>query len=253
MKDSQRPIIITGNWKMYKTIEQTVEFVQTLAPLVENVAPLVYLAVPFTAIKAAADQAKETKIVIGAQNMHDASEGAFTGEIAGKMLVEAGARFVILGHSERRILFKETNDVINRKMKRAISDRLQPVLCIGETQQEREAGLTPQVLTTQLTECLAGIKSEQLKDLIIAYEPVWAVGTDLAATPEIAEQAHKICREWLIDQYNEKLAESTVIQYGGSVKPENASAFLEQLDIDGLLVGGASLSAETFSKIIKEV
>lgn len=250
MKESNRPVIITGNWKMYKTIEQALAFVKELIPLVANATSRVFLAVPFTAINAVANQVQGTNIVIGAQNMNDASEGAFTGEIAAKMLIEAGAKFVILGHSERRRLFNESNAFINKKIKRAIEEHLEPVLCIGETLEEHEKGLTEQVLTTQLTECLADLQPAQVTDLIIAYEPVWAIGTDKTATPAIAQEAHHICRKWLEQKFGEWLAQKIVIQYGGSVKPENAKEILEQSDIDGLLVGGASLSAETFSKIV---
>lgn len=250
MSETDRPVIITGNWKMYKTIEESLTFVKELIPLVESATTSVYLAVPFTAIKSVAEQAKGSKIVVGAQNMHDASDGAFTGEIAASMLIDAGARFVILGHSERRILFKESNDVINRKLKRAIKEKLQPVLCIGETLAEREQNLTAQTLSVQLTECLSGIEASQLENLIIAYEPVWAIGTDKSATPAEAQEAHHLCREWLQQAYGENLSRKTVIQYGGSVKPENAKELLEQPDIDGLLVGGASLSADSFSKIV---
>lgn len=253
MKQGDRPVVITGNWKMYKTIEQAVEFIKELIPAVKNTTSSVYLAVPFTAIKAAADAAQETNIVIGAQNVHSATEGAFTGEIATIMLVEAGARFVILGHSERRRLFHETNEMINKKMERVILDNLQPILCVGETAEEREQGKTEQALAAQLKECLAGFKSAQLKDLILAYEPVWAIGTGLTASPEIAQNAIQLCRAWLEENIGKRVAQSTIIQYGGSVGPENAKELLDQPDIDGLLLGGACLSVETFSKIVNVI
>lgn len=252
MPTKNRPTVITGNWKMYKTIPEATAFIQELIPLVKKATVQVYLAVPFTALRAAADCAKKSPIVIGAQNMHDATEGAFTGEIAGRMLKDAGARFVILGHSERRRLFKESNAFINRKVKRALAEGLQPVVCIGETLEEREANQTEEVLSRQLLESLADVTDEQLEQLMIAYEPVWAIGSDRPATPEIAQEVQAQCRKKMAQQWGKAVAEKIVIQYGGSVNPENAHALLKQPDIDGLLIGGASLSVATFSEIINE-
>lgn len=253
MKQGDRPVVITGNWKMYKTIEQAVEFIKELIPAVKDTTARIYLGVPFTAIKSAADAAKGSNIVIGAQNVHNAAEGAFTGEIATVMLVEAGAQFVILGHSERRRLFHETNEMINKKMERAIQDNLQPTLCVGESAEERNQQQTEQVLATQLKECLAGFKSAQLKNLILAYEPVWAIGTGQTATPEIAQNISLYCRSWLEENIGKRVAQSTLIQYGGSVNPGNAKELLDQPDVDGLLVGGACLSVEAFSKIVNVI
>lgn len=250
MTSANRSVIIAGNWKMYKTIEEAVAFVKELIPLVEHHAALVYLAVPFTAIKSVADAAKGSPLMIGAQNMNDASEGAFTGEIAGKMLKDAGAKFVILGHSERRRFFHETNSFINKKIKRALLDNLQVILCIGETRDQREAGKTHEVLAAQIDEGLEGITEEQLERVILAYEPVWAIGMPQPADADTAEEAQAFCRKKIGEKWGEKSAEQMVIQYGGSVKPDNAKEFLDQPDIDGLLVGGASLSVEDFSKII---
>lgn len=248
-----RPVVIAGNWKMYKTGEQAKNFINELNPLIKNSFAFVYLAVPFTAIKPAAEQAKSGKITIGAQNMHDATEGAFTGEISASMLVEAGAKFVILGHSERRKIFNETDAFINKKMIRAVKEQLQPLLCVGETLADREQGRTAQVLETQLSGCLQDLDKNDLKKLIIAYEPVWAIGTNQTATPEIAQEAHLLCRKWLAGKYGEDFAQSVVIQYGGSVKPDNAAALLKMPDIDGLLIGGASLTVDSFSKIINSI
>lgn len=250
MTHANRPVIIAGNWKMYKTIETSLAFVQELAPLVQDAVPLVYLAVPFTMIKPLANKTKATKIRIGAQNMHDASEGAFTGEIAGAMLKDAGAQFVILGHSERRRLFKEDNAFINNKVKSALNNQLQPLLCIGEALQEREEGKTQEVLGIQLRQCLAGIEPEQIASMVIAYEPIWAIGTDHSATPEVAQESHLLCRQFIAKTWGEPVAEQVCILYGGSVKPANARVLLEQPDVDGLLVGGASLSVEIFSQIV---
>lgn len=241
-----RPVIITGNWKMYKTVEEAALFVKNLAPLITKPT---YIAVPFTAIKSAADNAKGTQVVIGAQNMHDASEGAFTGEIAAKMLLDAGARFVILGHSERRRLFNETNALVNKKIKRALSEKIQPLLCIGETLEQREAGKTEEIIRSQLLESLADVQLDQHPEILLAYEPVWAVGTDMAATPEMAQEAHHFCRQCISEKWGEETANKIVIQYGGSVHPDNAQDLLNEPDIDGLLVGGASLTVESFSQI----
>lgn len=252
MKQSNRPCIITGNWKMYKTVGEAANFVKTLAPLVQESQSLIYLAVPFTVIKAAADQAKNTKVVIGAQNMNDASEGAFTGEICARMLKDVGAQFVILGHSERRRFFNESSDFVNKKVKRALVDKLQPIVCVGETLQEREQGLAEEVVKKQLQETLAGIENLEIGNLVIAYEPVWAIGTDKTATPKDAQEMHQFCRQVIVSLLGSEVAEKIVIQYGGSVKPENAKALLEQPDVDGLLVGGASLSVDSFVKIIND-
>jgi triosephosphate isomerase (TIM) len=250
MSQSDRSVVIAGNWKMYMTIEQSVAFVKELTPLVANAHPKVYLAVPFTDIAPAAEQTKGTNIVIGAQNMNDASEGAFTGEIAGKMIKNAGAQFVILGHSERRKIFHETNEFISRKVKRALTDDLQIIVCFGETLAEKDENKTEEVIHTQIIECLADITAEQLDSVILAYEPIWAIGSDNTATPELAQNVHHFCRDLISKTWNEEVAHKIVIQYGGSVKPDNAKALMEQSDIDGLLVGGASLSVESFSKIV---
>jgi triosephosphate isomerase len=249
MTNANRPVIIAGNWKMYKTIETALDFIQELIPLVKDAGP-VYLAVPFTTIKPLADKAKDSNIRIGAQNMHDASEGAFTGEIAADMLKDAGAQFVVVGHSERRRLFKEDNAFINKKVKSALKNQLQLLLCIGESSEEREEGKTEAVLGTQLSECLAELLPEQIATLIIAYEPVWAIGTDHSATPEVAQETHLICRQFIAKTWGEPIADQVRILYGGAVKPANAKVLLEQPDIDGLLVGGASLTVDSFSKIV---
>lgn len=251
MTDTIRPCVICGNWKMYKTIDQALEFIDQIAPQAETVDCEVLLAVPFTAIKSAADKAKSTKVIIGAQNMNDATEGAFTGEVAASMLKDAGAQFVIVGHSERRRVFSESNAFINRKVKRALASGIRPLLCIGETYDERENKQTEQVLKKQLTECLEGIKAEEVGRLIVAYEPVWAIGTGKPATPEIAEQVQAFCRESLEELFGQEVAQRTPILYGGSVTAENAPNYLEEEDIDGLLIGSAALQPESFVKIIQ--
>lgn len=248
MQEKKRRKVITGNWKMYKTIEESIAFIQDLAPLLSEQDPLVYLAVPFTSLSPVSEVAKQTPLVIGAQNMNDASEGAFTGEIAGQMLVNAGAKFVILGHSERRVLFNETNAFINKKIKRALSEGLQVVLCVGESLSEKEEAQTHTVLERQIYECLADVS--ELENVMLAYEPTWAIGSHHTATPEIAQEVHAFCRQCIAQKWGQPSADQLIIQYGGSVKPENASLLLTQSDIDGVLVGGASLTVDAFSKII---
>ena len=243
---SDRPSIIVGNWKMHKTVEESVAFVEQLKLQVGGAASELLLAVPYTAIAPAVAVASD--IVIGAQNMNDATEGAFTGEIAAHMLIEAGARFVILGHSERRHIFGETSAFINKKVKRALSDGLRPLLCIGETLNEREAGETQQRLKEQLLSSLEGL--ETLGSLILAYEPVWAIGTGKTATPEQANEAHHFCRQVVEEKWGGAAASNIPLLYGGSVKPRNAHLLMAQPDVDGLLVGGASLSYGDFEKII---
>jgi triosephosphate isomerase len=250
MTDLKKTPVIIGNWKMYKTIEESTDFIKELIPLVQESTSQIYLAVPFTLIKPVADAANDSSIIIGAQNMNDAEEGAFTGEIAGRMLKDAGAKFVILGHSERRHIFQETDSFINKKVKRALTDGLQPVLCIGETFDEREASKTEEVLEKQLGASLEGITEEQMTSLIIGYEPVWAVGAGFPATPEVAEESISICRKYIEKNWGKKAAKAISIVYGGAVRPENCKLFLDQPNVNGLLVGGASLSADTFSKII---
>lgn len=250
MTDMKKAVIIIGNWKMYKTIEEATDFINKLLPQVKDDASKIYLAVPFTLIKPVSDAAKEGNIVIGAQNMNDADQGAFTGEIAARMLVDAGAKFVILGHSERRQLFNETDAFINKKVKKALKEGLQPVLCIGETFEMREANKTKEILEEQLENSLDGITEEQMKSIIIGYEPVWAIGAAVPATAEIAEETIKIVRSFIEKKWGLEVADSVSIVYGGAVGAQNSKLFLNQPDINGLLVGGASLSVEAFSKII---
>lgn len=250
-KSSQTPVI-AGNWKMYKTVQEALDFIKTLAPLIQKSQATVYLAVSFTAIHPVAKLVEELKspIAIGAQNMNDASEGAFTGEVAARMLKEAGARFVILGHSERRHLFAEASAFINKKVKRALLEDIQPIVCVGETLQERESGQMEAVLKKQLLESLQEVSTGAFEKIILAYEPVWAIGTGKVASPEDAEQAHQFCREVITETWGAEAGSQTAILYGGSVKPENAADLLARPGINGLLVGGASLSPESFAAIV---
>ena len=245
-----RKPIIAGNWKMYKTAEEARNYIAQLASLVEEVPVRVCLATPFTAIHASFHAAKDTRITIGAQNMHSALEGAYTGEISAHMLKEAGASFVLLGHSERRHYFHESNAEINKKIHRAYAEDLLAILCIGEQQEERESGKTEDVLKQQLVEGLKGVTENQLTNLVIAYEPVWAIGTGKMATPEMAEETHAMIREILSSLFSKAHADRLSILYGGSVKPESISSLMRQPNIDGALVGGASLDPKIFSQII---
>lgn len=250
---SNRPYIIIGNWKMHKTIEEARLFIKNLLSSFQPaVNEIIGLAVPYTMIYPLSQEVKETPLFLGAQNMNDASEGAFTGEIAGKMLKDAGAQFVLLGHSERRHLYGEDNPFINRKIKRAIEIGLKPILCIGETQAEYEGKQTHDVIERQLIEGLKDIQPQQLHNLIVAYEPVWAIGNRHSASPEIAQEVHCFCRQILAKILTEELSQQIVIQYGGSVNPSNAHELLAQPDIDGLLIGGASLSLESFLQIVND-
>jgi len=239
----KRTPIIAANWKMYKTGAEAQEFLtQMKGKLTSSVK--VFIAAPFTALSSMASQ----EIVIGAQNMHEAEEGAYTGEISARMLKASGAKFVILGHSERRRLFHETDAIIHQKLKRAFSSQLLPILCIGETLEERESRKTFDVLSHQLQTALSGLPPA---DLILAYEPVWAIGTGKTATPEIAQEAHQFCRGVLKKLWGEDFAGKTSILYGGSVTPETSASLAKKPDIDGALVGGASLDAAKFIQIIQ--
>ena len=247
-----RDLIIIGNWKMYKTARESSDYIEQLAPKIEGCEVLVYLAVPYTSIASAAACAKQTSVRVGAQNMSDARDGAFTGEIAALMLKEAGAFFVILGHSERRHVFHESDAFIHRKVVRALQDGLQPVLCVGETSEEREKGHTEAVLKRQIEAALKDVPKEEAEKIILAYEPVWAIGTGKSATPAIAEEAHAFCRTCLEELFGKRAAGKISILYGGSVKPETVKKLISQKNIDGVLVGGASLDPETLSLIIHQ-
>lgn len=247
-----REVFVVGNWKMYKTAREATDYIESLVPLVEGTRTNVFLSVPYTSIASAAQFAKETNLVVGAQNMNDAREGAFTGEIAGLMLKEAGAAFVILGHSERRRIFGETDELIHRKVLRALQDDLRLILCVGETLKEREAGKTEKVLKEQIFTALDGVPKEDAGKVILAYEPVWAIGTGKTATAELIEEAHGLIRECLAELFGKRRAEEIAVLYGGSVKPENAGEICSLKNVDGVLVGGASLDPKTFADIVRQ-
>lgn len=247
-----RKCVIVANWKMAKTRAEAVAYINALVPAVQSNSATLGIAVPFTAIDAAASAAQGTPIQIGAQNMNSNPEGAFTGEVSAVMLRDAGAQFVILGHSERRRLYSETNAEINKKVRQALKEGIQPLLCIGETLEEREAGKMEEVLKEQLSASLEHVSASQLANLWIAYEPVWAIGTGKTATAEQAESAHAFCRSVIEKLWDKQTADRVILLYGGSVNPKNAADLIAQPDVDGLLVGGASLTVESFVQIVKE-
>jgi triosephosphate isomerase (TIM) len=247
-----RTKLIAANWKMYKTPDQACEFMSAFLPLVVgHQRDEICICPPAVDIAAVVEAAKGTGISVGAQDMFWEKEGAYTGEISAGMLKGAGCTHVIIGHSERRQYFGETDDTVNRKVEVALEAGLTPIMCIGEVIEEREAGLTDEVLRRQVTRGLSGISGRKAAKLVIAYEPVWAIGTGKTATPQIAEEAHSVIRAELVNVMGREVAEKLRILYGGSVKPENASALMTQEDIDGALVGGASLKPDSFAAIVK--
>jgi triosephosphate isomerase len=246
-----RKPVIAGNWKMYKTQQEARDFFAAFKPLVSAAAHCeIVVAPPFTSIAACVDAAKGSAIGIAAQNVYWANEGAFTGEVSPRMLVEAGCRGVIIAHSERRQFFGETDESANRKVKAALAAGLTPILCVGEMLADREAGNMQKVLEKQFRGSLAALTPAEFSRIIIAYEPVWAIGTGRTATPEIAAEAHKFLRDLAAASFTAEDAVSLRILYGGSVKPENIKGLMAQADIDGALVGGASLDARQFAAIV---
>ena len=245
-----RKKVIAGNWKMNMLPNETISFIEELAPLVKNTENEVVLCVPYTDLFYALLTAQNTNIKIGAQNMHYEENGAYTGEISGKMLKSINVDYVIIGHSERRQYFNETDETVNKKIKSAFRDGLKPIVCVGETLEQREAGKTEEIITKQTELALAGLTNEQVQNTIIAYEPIWAIGTGKTATKEDANNSIKSIRNKIAQIYGQNIADGVIIQYGGSVKSTNAKELFEMSDIDGGLVGGASLKAEEFSKIV---
>lgn len=244
--------IVAGNWKMYKTYSETRQFIENIIPLISSARSSVYLAIPFTNLQAAIQASNDSNIIIGAQNMHDEPEGAFTGEISGKMLKTLGVEFVIIGHSERRYAFNEEDSFINRKVIRALKDGLRPILCVGETQKEKEENLAEKAIEKQLLRGLRDISKNDLSNVIIAYEPVWAIGTGKTPAPRTAEETHAFIRQLIVGQFDKKTAEGIHILYGGSVKPANVEELTRQQNIDGVLVGGASLNVKDFADIVNK-
>ena len=244
--------VIAGNWKMNNDLKETQNLISKLSsglPL-DNLNCDVIVCPPFTSLFEAHTLLKGTKIKLGAQNMYYESSGAFTGEISVAMLKSVGCEYVILGHSERRTIFGETDELINNKIKKAIASELKPIFCIGELLEEREAGITENIIEKQLKFGLKDISSEEIVNVIIAYEPVWAIGTGKTASPEQAEEVHKFIRSLINEKYGESISENIIIQYGGSVNSKNAKELLFQKNIDGALIGGASLKADSFIEIL---
>jgi triosephosphate isomerase len=245
-----RTTLIAGNWKMHKTVAEAEEFIQALLPRVSDADRVdVGICPSFIALQAMVDSTRGSRVQVYAQNMHHAPEGAFTGEVAPPMLTEVGVHGVILGHSERRELFGETDKALQLKVPAALEAGLQPILCVGETEEERERGDTERKLRHQVQEDLAKVDTERLGEVVIAYEPIWAIGTGRVATPEQAQEAIAFVRALVADRSREQ-AERTRVLYGGSVKPENAGELLALADVDGALVGGASLDASSFAAIV---
>jgi triosephosphate isomerase len=243
---------IAGNWKMNKTIRQAVDFTNQLKNLCAGLDDReVVIAPPFTALYPMAKALKGSSIRLSAQNLSDKSEGAYTGEVSAEMLVDAGCEYVIVGHSERRTLFGEKDAIINVKVKTALKSGLKPIFCIGETLNEREESQTFEVVARQIKEGLNNLDTDDIRQLVIAYEPVWAIGTGKTATPEQAQEVHAFIRHTMDEIYDGNLARGISIIYGGSVTPKNISDLMVEPDINGALVGGASLDIESFIKIVK--
>ena len=245
-----RTPIIAGNWKMHYTVDETVKVINELKPLVKDAKVDVVLCVPFTSLDAALKAVKGSNIKIGAQNMHFEEKGAFTGEIAPGMLEAMGVDYVVLGHSERRQYFNETDEALNKKVKAAFAHNLLPILCCGETLEERENGTTNAVVGAQIKADLEGLSKELAEKVVIAYEPIWAIGTGKTATDEQANETIKAIRDIVAEMFGSEVAEKVRIQYGGSVKPNTIKAQMAMSDIDGALVGGASLVVNDFSAIV---
>jgi triosephosphate isomerase len=244
-----RSYYIAGNWKMHKTVGESVDLARELVAKLKDCKDKVMIAPAFTALSKVAEVVKGTNVLLGAQNMGPEEQGAHTGEVSILMLKDIGVQVVILGHSERRHTYLESDDLINKKLRLALAHGLDVILCIGETLEERESGHLEKVLSTQLKEGLKGVESGNLGKITIAYEPVWAIGTGKTATPEDADTVHAYCRSIIAALFGKEKAETMPIQYGGSVKPDNVAALMAKSNIDGALVGGASLKADSFVPI----
>ncbi|HXG90805.1 MAG TPA: triose-phosphate isomerase [Blastocatellia bacterium] len=247
-----RKPFIAGNWKMFKTIAEALDFVQAFKPLViASTHCEIVLAPPFTAIKSVADKLEGSNIGVAAQDVATESRtGAFTGEVSAMMIRDAGARWAIIGHSERRQYYGETDESVNKKIRAAIAEDLTPIVCVGERLEERDAGRAESVVDGQLSSGMRNLTVSEASRIIIAYEPVWAIGTGRTATPEMAQQMHAFIRSRIREMFGDRVADEVRILYGGSVKPDNIASLINQVDIDGALVGGASLEAESLAGIV---
>ena len=248
-----RKTVIAGNWKMNNDLKESEKLIVELKKLLQNEKPNcdVIVCPPFTSLSESSKLVSGSIIKLGAQNMHFEDSGAYTGEVSASMLKSVGCEYVILGHSERRAIFGESNEMINKKIKKALSAGLKPIFCVGELLEERENGTTNDVIKRQVLKGLGGITAEDMKNIIIAYEPVWAIGTGKTASPAQAQAVHEFIRDLIEIDFSLEVANDLVIQYGGSVKSDNAKELLSQKDIDGALVGGACLKADSFMGIIK--
>ena len=245
----RRPIL-AANWKMQKTTGEAEAFVRTFLPLVKNASGVdVVIAPPFTALERIAGALRGSQVALAAQNLNAEEEGAFTGEIAPRMLADLGCSYAIVGHSERRTLYGETNQGVAAKAAAVLAHQMCPIICVGESLEQREGGQTSAVISSQIDESLSGLPGARAAEIVVAYEPIWAIGTGRTATPEMAQEVHAMIRDQLRSRFGEAGAEIR-IQYGGSVKPENVRDLMGQADIDGALVGGASLDPESFAKIV---
>jgi triosephosphate isomerase len=242
--------VVVGNWKMHKTPSESYEYIDQLKKHIIPGRSHVMLAVPFIDICASVASAKGSSIQIGAQNVHDKDCGAYTGEISTQMLESAEASFVLLGHSERRLYFGETDEIVHRKLAKVLTSSLTPIVCFGESLLDRERSQEKEVILAQLRAALGGLSGDQVSKIYLAYEPVWAIGTGKVATPDIAEEVHSIVREYLADTFSQAVAGRVKILYGGSVKSEHMASLMAQRNIDGVLVGGACLDPQVFSKLI---
>ena len=242
--------VIAGNWKMNMLPNEAINFIQELAPLVKDTKNEVILCVPYIDLFYALLHVQGTNIKIGAQNMHWEEKGAYTGEVSAPMLKSIGVEYVIIGHSERRQYFNETDETVNKKIKAAFANGLKPIVCVGETLEQRENGQTEQIVTSQVEKAFEGIPASELEKIIVAYEPIWAIGTGKTATKEDANSTIMQIRKKIAEMYGQNEANGVIIQYGGSVKSANAKELFEMSDIDGGLVGGASLKADEFAKIV---
>ena len=250
MDKAKRKAIIAGNWKMNKTATEAAKLVDELIPAVKDASCEVVICTPYTDLVTAVEKTKGTNIHVGAENVHFEKSGAFTGEISADMLTDLGVEYVVIGHSERRQYFAETNETVNKRTKAALAGGLKPIICVGESLDQREQGVTEELVRMQVKIALNGVTADELKNVVIAYEPIWAIGTGKTAT---AEQAAEVCtfiRTTVRHLYGARIARSVTVQYGGSMKPANAAELLSQPDIDGGLIGGASLKAADFVEIV---
>ena len=247
-----RRIIIAGNWKMNKNIGESIDLANSIKRSLYDVEEVeIVVCPPFTSLSDVNEITMETNIKLGAQDVYWEKEGAFTGEVSADMLKNVGCEYCIIGHSERRQFFGETNEIVNKKLKVLLKENIKPIVCVGEKLEERKSGRTFDVIKDHVVNSLAGISKEDMSRTVIAYEPVWAIGTGVNATKEQAEEAHKYIRTLLGQMHGDEVAKSVRIQYGGSVKPENIKELILQEDVDGALVGGASLKADSFVQLVK--